>query len=52
MSERKEILTSRPDGMTFDEYKILQRAQGKELRKILVKAPMYKTRRPRIKSKK
>ncbi len=47
----KAILTKRPEGMTYDEFKFLQNTQNKVLKKLFAKDPMYKIRRPRIKSK-
>lgn len=48
----KEILVARPEGMSYEEYKFLRTTQNKVIKKLFAKDPMYKVRRPRIKSKK
>lgn len=48
----KELITSRPEGMPFEVYKVAKRMQDTVLKKLFAKDPMYKVRRSRIKSKK
>ena len=48
----KELLIERPEGMAFEEYRILKRIQEKVLKKLLANRPNMFNRQTRIKSRK